>query len=410
MPLGSDYRLLWLGQMLTVAGLTVVVPLLPLYMNELGAASITEIGLWTGLSLAAPAIMSIWSAPLWGRCGDRFGRKWMVTRALIGVGASLILMGYAQTPLQFFLCRLLQGALGGVDDAVAAYAGSRGEGRGKALGGLQGATAAGALAGPLLGAILVAEIGFQPLLVIIGTLTLVCGLFSVWVLPTLQTEPIGHSSSVHIKIILHTVNALWNKPRLRAFLIGGIWIQIGIFGLHSAFALHVDNLNGGNISTVMWVGLLQALFWSAVMLSSPWWGQLHDKKGVEKNYLLAASGCGLAILLQALPLDPGWFTPLRFFQGFCYAALFPAILLVVANASTDDNRGLNLGLTSSLLVLGQIAGSLLGGWLVSQFSAGTVIAMMSIAHLLGAAWILPHLNQTPIGHRQGEEHAHGKIG
>lgn len=152
-PLRRNVRVLWGGQFLSIAGLTVMVPLLPFYLRELGALEADENRLWTGLCLAAPAVTLAMVSPVWGKLGDRWGRKWMVVRALIGLAVSLALMGLAQTPLQFFLFRLLQGACGGVVDSASAFAGAEApeEERGSVLGRLQSATAAGALAGPLVG-------------------------------------------------------------------------------------------------------------------------------------------------------------------------------------------------------------------------------------------------------------------
>ena len=44
----------------------------------------------------------ILASPVWGKLGDRWGRKWMVIRAIFGLGLIVCLMALAQTPLQFF--------------------------------------------------------------------------------------------------------------------------------------------------------------------------------------------------------------------------------------------------------------------------------------------------------------------
>lgn len=98
----TNLRVLWGGQFLAIAGLTVMVPLLPLYLEQLGAHNPQAVRFWTGWALAAPAISLGLASPLWGRLGDRWGRKWMVVRALLGLGLSVCGMGLAQTPLQFF--------------------------------------------------------------------------------------------------------------------------------------------------------------------------------------------------------------------------------------------------------------------------------------------------------------------
>src|SRR5699024_2386717 len=96
-----NFRLLWLSQFISIAGLTILVPLLPIYIASLQALSVTESQLWSGLAIAAPAITTMVSSPLWGKLGDKISRKWMVLRALLGLAVCLFLMSLCTTPLQF---------------------------------------------------------------------------------------------------------------------------------------------------------------------------------------------------------------------------------------------------------------------------------------------------------------------
>lgn len=98
----TNLRVLWSGQFFAIAGLTVMVPLLPFYLEQLGASDPQSVRFWTGLALAAPALSLGLASPFWGKLGDRWGRKWMVVRALFGLGLSLCGMALVQTPLQFF--------------------------------------------------------------------------------------------------------------------------------------------------------------------------------------------------------------------------------------------------------------------------------------------------------------------
>lgn len=66
---GARFAVLWFGQFSTVAGLTVVVPLLPFYLASLGVPE-QDVAWWTGVSLAAPAITQMIVAPLWGKVAD----------------------------------------------------------------------------------------------------------------------------------------------------------------------------------------------------------------------------------------------------------------------------------------------------------------------------------------------------
>ncbi|MGE5720331.1 MAG: MFS transporter, partial [Nocardioidaceae bacterium] len=151
-----NLQLLWLSQFINTAGLMMLVPIMPLYMEQLGAGSHT--GLWAGAAVAAPALPLALATPLWGCLGDRIGRKWMVVRALLGLAAAMGVMAAADTPVVFVLARLLQGTVGGVVEAASAFVSGDGndDERGSALGRSYSATAAGALTGPLVGGALLA--------------------------------------------------------------------------------------------------------------------------------------------------------------------------------------------------------------------------------------------------------------
>lgn len=67
-----SFYILWIGQFFSTCSLTIIVPLLPFYMAELGATLPEENRIWTGLALAAPAVTLCLFSPIWGRYRDRW--------------------------------------------------------------------------------------------------------------------------------------------------------------------------------------------------------------------------------------------------------------------------------------------------------------------------------------------------
>jgi MFS family permease len=95
------------------AGFTLVMPFLPLYINELGVQDVGEIAMWSGLTLGAtPAITAV-SAPLWGRVGDRYGSKVLVIRSLAAFVLTKAAMGLVTAPWQLVALRALLGVFAG---------------------------------------------------------------------------------------------------------------------------------------------------------------------------------------------------------------------------------------------------------------------------------------------------------
>lgn len=379
-----NLRVLWSGQLLAITGLTVVVPFLPFHMETLGATG-AEAGLWSGLALAAPAVVLMVAAPLWGRLGDRIGRRWMMVRALGGLAVSLVLMGLASTPLQFLLCRLLQGACGGVVDAAAAFASAEApsETRGRVLGSLQSATAMGSLAGPLLGGPLMDAWGLRPLLFSTGFMTGMSALASFWLLKESRQGTLVALPPPVSGVLLGVLRS----PRVRAFALAGLCAQAGAYGLVTVFAPHVRGLLADPGQAASWVGGLQAAAWAAGAVGAPWWGRRNDAGSVEFHFVAASLGCAASIALQGLALPVVWLLPLRVLQGFCFSALAQSVLLRLGREASAGHQGVQLGAANTFLTLGQVAGALLGALLAGLFTSSWVFVFMAGCFVLAATLV-----------------------
>lgn len=109
-------------------------------------------GRWAGLLYIVPTVFSALGAPLWGRLGDRFGRKRLLLRAQLGLSVSFLLAGLADSLWAFTLALVLQGFLGGTFAATNGYlaAALEGPGLSKALTQMQGGARAALVAAPIL--------------------------------------------------------------------------------------------------------------------------------------------------------------------------------------------------------------------------------------------------------------------
>jgi len=97
-------------------------PFLPLYIRELGVTDPAKIALWSGLQAAVTPAMSGILSPVFGRLADRFGRKMMLIRSLVGFVVIVAAMGLVTSVQQLFLARVIMGFFAGFTPMVMALA------------------------------------------------------------------------------------------------------------------------------------------------------------------------------------------------------------------------------------------------------------------------------------------------
>ncbi|TJZ54178.1 multidrug efflux MFS transporter [Streptomyces piniterrae] len=386
------FQILWFGQFAAIAGLTVVVPLLPFYLAGLGLPA-GEVAWWAGVSLAAPAVTNLISAPLWGMVGDRYGHKAMVVRAHAGLAVAVGLMALADTPGEFLVCRLLQGACGGVVGPTATYASTLAapHRRGRVLGSLFGATGAGCLLGPLVGSMLAGRFGYGALFACVAGLLLVAALLALSMLPHRRTVPRHRPEAGERPTLREVLRRIAAHPLGRTLVLAGMLGQAAVFALVIVFAPQVERITVSVSSATVWVGVLQATMWAACLIGGPWWGRRNDRGGAPVSFAIAAACCALAVALQGLPTVPEFLVPLRIVQGFCFAALAQSVLYVVCQIMPEQARGTALGTTTGLLDIGQVCGPLFGALVTGLLplsgtfvAIGTLLVAASGLALLGA--------------------------
>ena len=81
------------GSFTTIVAMTLMLPFLPLYVEELGVSDKAGIVQWSGIAYGATFFAAAFVAPIWGRLGDIYGRKLMLVRASLGMTVAIGLMG-----------------------------------------------------------------------------------------------------------------------------------------------------------------------------------------------------------------------------------------------------------------------------------------------------------------------------
>ena len=83
------------GSFTTLVSLSMLLPFLPLYVEQLGVTSQDEVVQWSGVAFGITFLATAVTAPLWGKLADRFGRKPMLVRAAVGMAIVMSMIGLA---------------------------------------------------------------------------------------------------------------------------------------------------------------------------------------------------------------------------------------------------------------------------------------------------------------------------
>jgi DHA1 family multidrug resistance protein-like MFS transporter len=144
-------------------GFTLVMPFLPLYLEELGVHDTGAIAIWAGLGLGITPAVTALMAPVWARVAERYGRKLMVARSLFSFVVIMAAMAFVTEAWHVVALRGVQGFFAGYGMlALTMAAESAPEAQmARAIGWVQTAQRLGPALGPVIGGALAQMVGLR---------------------------------------------------------------------------------------------------------------------------------------------------------------------------------------------------------------------------------------------------------
>lgn len=353
---------MWWTQLFAVSGMGLILPFLPLLVRSLGVEESGSVQRWSGAIFSAPFLFAALMTPLWGWVGDRFGRKLMVVRALLGLSVALALMSFATTALQMLVLRALQGAVSGfIPAAIALVSAAAPRARqGYALGTLSSAQAAGVVMGPLVGGVLADLVGFRTLFYITASVELLAAL----VVLRFVREPRRDGPRTASASLRENLNLVRRQP-LPVAIMGLFLTQLALLIVLPFFALFVESLGVAPERLSTTTGVLIGLTGATMSVAAPLWGRVSDRFGRRRTILVALATGSLTLFLQGLATDVRGLFVLRALQGVLAAGMLPALYSIIAHVTPEARRGGIMAFGSSATLLGGLVGPLSGGYLAS---------------------------------------------
>jgi len=350
----------------SAAGLSAVIPFLPLFIRELGVTNLAETSRWSGYIFSAPFIVSFFIIPVWGNLGDKYGQKLMTLRAVFGLSIALLLMALSQNVVQLFIFRMLQGALSGFYPAALALAVSTApkERTGYALGVILSASTSGNVVGPLFGGVLSQLFGFRNVFIIAGGIILICALLILFYLKEDRT-PKDKTD------LTYSVLENWRYVfSTKQILLAGILILMSAFAvslLAPIFVLYVETFKIEPSSLPLVTGVLYSILGLFATISSLLFGNKIDEKGYKKNLILSSIVVGLMYILHFFVVDVYYLIPIRILLGFGFGFITPVLFTALSKKVVLNRKAGVMGIGSSFQILGNMVGPVSSGLIGAMF-------------------------------------------
>jgi DHA1 family multidrug resistance protein-like MFS transporter len=375
------------AQLLTVSAMAAVLPFIPFFVRELGVTDRAAVERWSGLIFSGPFLAAGLMSPVWGALGDRFGHKAMVVRAIAGLAVVNLALVFVQTPLQFWVLRLLQGMITGFIPAALAITSASTPPREipGAMGKLQASAAAGRMVGPAIGGLLAGFLPFRHIFVAVG---ITIGVATIAVI-TLLEEPPPRAGERRFSPAGNFRFAMGDW-RMRSALGGLLASMAAVSMVMPIFPLYVEDLLGGAgsrdgaLGPEMVTGLGFAVVAAFTLLGAAAIGRMSERIGLKNLLLVGLGTSAVALALHPLATNVPTMLGARALLGLGVAGVQPVLIAMISRRAPAGQGGGIAGFASSATILGFFLGPSLGGWLANFVGVGGVF-LLSGAGLFACA-------------------------
>ena len=355
-------------------GFGMVIPVMALYAERLGAPA-DQIGwLMTGYSA-----MQFVFTPIWGRLSDRYGRRPLLLLSIVMTAAAFL--GYAIAPSFHWLLvsRLFAGAATANIAIAQAYIAdvTPPEGRARGMGIIGAAFGLGFILGPAMGGVL-SSVSLSAPGYAAALLAGLNGVAAFFILPEPAARVEGHRRARFLALLDEL-----RKPGIRRLIVMYFLTILAFSGMEATFALlaaHRYHLDSTHVSYVFaFIGVVVTVVQGGLI------GPLTRRFG--ERALLVVGLLAQCVGLAALPLAGGMAgllaacVPLAFGSGLTT----PAITSLISRSAAADDQGGTLGIGQSAAALGRVAGPISATnafdklWFAAPYFGGALLMLAAAA-------------------------------
>jgi len=352
----ENLRVAWFGSFLTGASISLVVPFMPIFVEQLGIEG-DQVAFYAGLAISVSAVSAALVSPIWGILADKYGRKPMMIRA--GLAMTITMGGLAFVPNIYWLLflRLLNGVFTGfVPNATALIASQVPKDKsGAALGTLSTGVVAGTLTGPFVGGFIAEIFGIRNVFLLVGSFLFLAAILTIFFIKE-DFQPVAKEKAIPTKEVFSS----FKYPRLLVNLfLTSFVIQFSAQSIGPILALYVRDL--GQTENLLFVsGLIVSSMGFSSMMSAGILGKLGDKVGNHRLLVAAQIYSVIIYLLCAHATSPLQLGLYRFLFGLGTGALIPGVKALLSKMTPKSGISRIFAFNQVFFYLGGVIGPMAG--------------------------------------------------
>jgi MFS family permease len=362
---------------MAIFGFSFAFPFLSIFISKnLGVHPGHDLDLWTAASASASGLSMAIASPIWGLLGDRYGRKPMLIRSMLGGALTVGLIYFARNPTELLILRFLQGATSGtVAAATALVAAETPRSRvAWSLGVVTSAVALGSAIGPVIGGLAAELVGLR-LVFLGGGILLLISLVPVVLI--VQESPMVRRSGPRP----NTLALIAERPGLPKQLA----VLIGSQGLISVCNSATSQLVVLRLLEMVTSGVsaVSGLAFGLAGISSSAAAVLYTRVTQRLGYVrtVAASAGLVAVAVALIGIAP-WVAVVILavgLNGLFTGVILPATASMIGLETPHEAQSTVFGLNASSVAFGFFLGPLIAGTVAA--TSGVSASLLVIATL-----------------------------
>ncbi|MBQ8023578.1 MAG: MFS transporter [Succinivibrio sp.] len=372
---------LTLNMLLLSSSNTLVMPFLPLYLQDELNCPDDYLSIYTATAYSITFIVSMFASPVWGKFADIYGKKTMLVRVSVILCISYLCCYLSTNAIELCLSRALQGLASGMTPAFLGLVSELQSSNktGKAMGFIQSANLTGTIIGPVIGGVISEITGVRECFFIVMVVTAITSLLNIFVVKEPQVKK--EETEDQTATADNSFTPLLKDPVIQSLSCCIFINAMSIMMVVPMLSTYVISLTEYKDPIVM-SGLVFALSGIAGAIASPLWGSYGNKYSYLNILAVSSLGAAITYLVQTFVKDISIFALLQFSFGLCICAIAPAVHSITAKHVASKNKTKAYSLIYSSQQLGNLSGPIICAVITNVFAQQYVF--LCIAAMLGS--------------------------